>query len=77
MTFMKTITLTKYFKLTAIAAAALVLAGCASVNFDEAVGNANQTTGSFTGGKLALSQTADQRDARAKLSADLLSKPLT
>ena len=77
MTFHKTIAMTKYFKLTATAIAALVLAGCASVNFDEAVGNANQTAGSFTGGKLALSQTSDQRNAKAKLSADLLSKPLT
>ena len=77
MTFTNTITLTKVSKLTAIATAALVLAGCASVNFDEAVGNANQTTGNFTGGKLALSQTTEQRDAKAKLSVDLLSKPLT
>ena len=77
MTFHKTIAMTKYFKLTATAIAALVLAGCASVNFDEAVGNANQTAGSFTGGKLALSQTSDQRNAKAKLSADLLAKPLT
>ena len=77
MTFIKTITTPKYLKLTATTAAALVLAGCASVNFDEAVVNANQTTGSFTGGKLALSQTAEQRDAKAKLSAELLAKPLT
>ena len=77
MIFMKTIYITKYFKLTATAAAALVLAGCASVNFDQAVGNANQTTGSFTGGKLELSQTANQRDAKAKLAADLLAKPVT
>ncbi len=69
--------MTRYFKLTAISVAALVLAGCASVNFDEAVGNANQTNGSFTGGKLALNQTAEQRDAKAKLSAELLSRPLT
>ena len=35
MTFMKSIKITKYFKLTAITASVLVLAGCASVNFDE------------------------------------------
>ena len=74
---MKTCIKRKVFKLTAMAVAALVLTGCASVDFDEAVGNANQTAGSFTGGKLALSQTAEQRDAKAKLAADLLSKPLT
>ena len=77
MTFIKTINITKYFKLTAITASVLVLAGCASVNFDEAVSNANQTAGSFTGGKLALSRTADQRNAKDKLSKELLSKPLT
>ncbi len=74
---MKTITLTKYFKLTAGAVAVLVLAGCASVNFDEAVDNTNQATGSFTGGKLELIRNAEQRDAKAKLAADLLSKPLS
>ena len=67
----------KYFKLTATTAVALVLSGCASVNFDEAVGKANQTTGSFTGGALELSRSAQQNDARGKLAADLLSKPLT
>ena len=77
MTFHTTIAMTKYFKLTAAAVAALVLTGCASVNFDEAVSNANQTAGSFTGGKLALSRTADQRNAKDKLSKELLSKPLT
>ena len=73
---MKPTIMKKYFKLTAIAVAGLVLAGCASVNFDEAVGNANQTTGSFTGGKLELSRTAQQNEARSKLAAELLSKPL-
>ena len=70
-------TRTTYFRLTAITAATFILAGCASVNFDDAVGKANQATDSFTGGKLALSQTDEQRTARAKLSADLLSKPLS
>ena len=74
---MNTMILTKYFKLTAGALAVLVLAGCASVNFDEAVGNTNQATGSFTGGKLELTRSAEQRDAKAKLAADLLAKPLS
>ena len=77
MTFTKTIITAKYFKLTAISAAALVLAGCASINFDDAVSNTNQTAGSFTGGKLALDQTVEHRDAKAKLAANLLSNPLT
>jgi outer membrane protein TolC len=67
----------QFFKLTAMTAAILVLAGCASVNFDQAVKHANQTTGSFTDGKLALSRNDEQNDARAKLAADLLSKPLS
>ena len=67
----------RFFKLTGLAAAALVLAGCASVDFDQAVGDANQTTSSFTGGKLALNRTAEQRDAKAKLATDFLAKPLS
>ena len=67
----------KFFKLTALAASALLLAGCASVDFDQAVSTANQTTGSFTGGTLELSRSAQQNDARSKLANDLLSKPLT
>lgn len=67
----------KFFKLTALAASALLLAGCASVDFDQAVSTANQTTGSFTGGTLELSRSAQQNDARSKLADDLLSKPLT
>ncbi len=66
----------KLFKLTAIAATALVLAGCASVKFDQAVGETNQATSAFTAGKLALSQTAEQSAARSELASDLLSKPL-
>ncbi len=74
---MKTLMKPHFFKLTAMAATAWLLAGCASVNFDEAVSSTNQATGSFTGGKLALSRTTEQNDARSKLAADLLSKPLS
>ena len=66
----------KVFKLTALAASALVLAGCASVDFDKAVSDTNQTAGAFTGGKLELSRNAEQNAARGKLSSELLSKPL-
>jgi outer membrane protein TolC len=67
----------KLFKLTAMTTAGLVLAGCASVNFDQAVADANQATGSFTDGKLELSRSPRQNEARTKLAADLLSKPLS
>ena len=65
------------FKLTALAASSLLLAGCASVNFDQAVSSANQTTGNFTGGKLELNRTTQQNNARVRLAGELLTKPLS
>ena len=64
------------FKSGAVVAAVLVLAGCASVNIDQAVKDTNDTTGAFTKGKLELSRTDQQVQARQKLSAELLAKPL-
>lgn len=64
------------FRLTALAGAALVLAGCASVNFDQAVRDTNSTTPTFTQGKLELSRTGQQAQASARLSSELLAKPL-
>ena len=66
----------KIFRLSALAAASLVLAGCASVNMDQAVRDTNDTAGTFTQGKLELSRTEQQTQARARLSSDLLAKPL-
>ena len=65
------------FKPIACAAIILTLAGCASVNFDQAITDTNQSAAAFTGGKLALSQTAEQNAARSKLASELLSKPLS
>ena len=65
-----------FFRLSALAAASLVLAGCASVNMDQAVRDTNDTAGTFTQGKLELSRTEQQTQARARLSSDLLAKPL-
>ena len=64
------------FKSSAVVTAVLVLAGCASVNIDQAVKDTNDTTGAFTQGKLELSRTEQQVQARQKLSAELLAKPL-
>ena len=64
------------FKLAGVAAAVAVLAGCASVNIDQAVQDANDTSATFTQGKLELSRTEQQGQARQKLSAELLAKPL-
>ena len=69
----------RIFRLTALAAASLALAGCASVNFDREVQGANDTanaSSAFTQGKLELSRTAQQAQARAKLSSELLASPL-
>ena len=65
-----------FFKSGTVVASLFVLAGCASVNIDQAVKDANDTTGTFTQGKLELSRTDRQARARQKLSAELLSKPL-
>ena len=64
------------FRLTALAAASLALAGCATVNFDQAVQDTNAQATAFTQGKLELSQSPSQAQARARLSAELLAQPL-
>ena len=67
----------RHFRLAATATAVLFLAGCASVDMDRAVQDANQSTRDFTQGKLELSRTDDRRKARQQLSAQLLGKPLS
>ena len=62
---------------TAIAAAAVFLAGCASVGIDDALKDTNTQAQRFTGGNLALSRTPEQRDRRAALAQELLAKPLS
>lgn len=66
----------RIFRLTALATSGLVLAGCASVNFNQAVQDTNDSTGTFTQGKLELSQSEQHAQARAKLSSQLLAQPL-
>lgn len=58
-------------------AVALALAGCATVDIDGTLGQANERTGAFTQGKLELSRTPAQREARQKLANELLAQPLT
>jgi outer membrane protein TolC len=66
------------FKLAAAAAAAIALAGCAAPNMQAAMGEANELAGPVSGGLKAELRIDDaQREAAAKLAADLLSKPLT
>ncbi|ABM39825.1 TolC family protein [Polaromonas naphthalenivorans] len=67
----------RIFRLSAVAMSALVLVGCASVNFDQAVQGTNDSTGTFTQGKLELSRTEQQSQARARLTSELLAKSLS
>lgn len=68
---------TRCLKRTALAAASMVvLAGCASINFDETLASTNAQGSSFTQGQLALSRTPEQQQARTQRSAELLAKPL-
>ena len=74
---MKTLSINTVVKAGAVGATVLALAGCASVNIDQAVQDANDATGAFTQGKLELSRTEQQVHARQKLSTELLAKPLS
>lgn len=65
------------FRITALAGSVVLLAGCATVNIDDAVRGTNESLPGFTGGHLELSRTDEQRMARDKLTADLLAKPLS
>ena len=59
-------------------AAALVVAGCAAPNLDAATSEANALAAPVSGSANAtLQRDSSQRDAAAKLSAELLAKPLT
>ena len=53
-----------------------VLTGCASVSLDQNIHRVNDEAGSFTGGKLALARTLDERDQRAQAAQALLAQPL-
>lgn len=64
-------------RMTTVAVAAMVLAGCASVGIDDALQHANTQAQPFTAGKLELSRTQEQRERRSALTQDLLSRPLS
>ncbi|GAB3478491.1 TolC family protein [Polaromonas eurypsychrophila] len=65
-----------FLRSSSVAVVTLVLAGCAAVNFDQALQDTNSGTGNFTQGKLELSRTEQQSQARSKLSSELLGQPL-
>ena len=56
--------------------AALVLAGCASVDLDQSLRETNEAARDFAQGKVELSRTAEQRQARDQLSRQLLAGPI-
>ena len=64
---------------SAIAAATVVvlLAGCAAPDIDRAVQDTNRAAPEFTGGRLQLNRTAQERQAGADLATQLLAQPLT
>ena len=63
-------------KLALSALGLAVLTGCASVSSDQGVKRVNDEAGSFTGGKLALARTQDERDQRAQAAHTLLTQPV-
>ncbi len=76
---MKVLCMKPIFKSAAVTAAVWLLAGCTAVNFEQAVkdvNDANAPTADFTDGKLELSRTQPQLEARQQLSAELLAQPL-
>jgi outer membrane protein TolC len=56
--------------------AVVVLGGCASLDIDQALADANRSTMDFTQGRLELARTEEQRQARSQLAEDLLSRPV-
>jgi outer membrane protein TolC len=64
-------------RLICAAATALTLAGCAGVDFQQAVSQVNRETQEFTGGKLQLDADGSQRQARQRLVSQLLDQPLS
>lgn len=57
--------------------AAVILGGCASVNFDQSLVATNQMAVGFTQGKLSLATTDEQRAAMNAHAEELLQKPLS
>ena len=64
------------WRFAAIATTAALLSACAAPDIDLAVQDTNRAAPQFTGGKLELSRTDQQRQAREQLSEQLLAKPL-
>jgi outer membrane protein TolC len=57
--------------------AAALLVGCASVDIDQTLEETNAATSHFTHGRLELSRTPEQSQARRQLAQQLLAEPVT
>jgi Outer membrane efflux protein len=68
--------MTRIGAITAITTTVLALSACASVNIDQSIADTNAANSGFTQGKLELSRSAEQAQARSQLSNELLAKPL-
>jgi outer membrane protein TolC len=55
----------------------VLLAGCATVDVDQAIGQANEAASGFTAGRLEFSRTSEQRARASNLTEELLAAPLT
>jgi outer membrane protein TolC len=54
-----------------------IFAGCASVDFNKSLSATNKMAAGFTGGKLSLAQTEEQRAEMNRLAEELLQKPVS
>ena len=73
---MRQINWVKRFRLVSTLVSIAVLTGCASVNFDRSIIQANENIPSFTQGKLELALSQEQRISRKKSSQELLQREL-
>ena len=64
-------------RLAASMATLMLLAGCTSVSFDDALRDSNRRTAGFTQGEVALARSPQERERRTALASELLAQPLT
>ena len=73
---MKRFQLTNRYRFILVGVCVTMMTGCASVNVDRSIEQANQDIEGFTRGKLELAQTPAQRNARQQTALTLLAQPL-
>ena len=73
---MKRVTYLSHIRLPLSIIAVAILAGCASVSFEQNVGRVNEEVAGFAEGKLTLARTNEERTQRAQAAATLLKAPV-